>query len=236
LTSAGPGSTVHNYQDQVTGRAVLTAFGPNIGLGRGANHNGTVDGTPFTAVDPLLGPLADNGGPTPTMALLPGSPALNAGSNAAARAAGLTTDQRGFGPRAAGGTVDLGALEVGALPPAGQPGGKLPLPVARVVSGDLTGDGRPERVVGAGNGQAPFVEVHFGKKKVRRFRAFGNAYHYGLLVSLGDVNGDGQLEILVRPRVPARLRLKLPAPFVKAFSAQGTLVALLSVNDPRFRG
>jgi hypothetical protein len=40
---------------------------------------------------PKLGPLADNGGPTPTMALLPGSPANNAG----ALAPGITTDQRG---------------------------------------------------------------------------------------------------------------------------------------------
>jgi hypothetical protein len=40
--------------------------------------------------DPLLGPLADNGGPTPTHALLPGSPAIDQGSSG-----GLTTDQRG---------------------------------------------------------------------------------------------------------------------------------------------
>ena len=38
-----------------------------------------------------LGPLADNGGPTQTMALLPGSPAIEAGENES----GLTADQRG---------------------------------------------------------------------------------------------------------------------------------------------
>src|SRR5262249_47328317 len=43
--------------------------------------------------DPLLGPLADNGGPTRTHALLPGSPAVNAGSNRAS----LSYDQRGSG-------------------------------------------------------------------------------------------------------------------------------------------
>ncbi len=42
-------------------------------------------------IDPLLGPLQDNGGPTFTHALLPGSPAIDAGN-----AFGLTTDQRGF--------------------------------------------------------------------------------------------------------------------------------------------
>lgn len=41
--------------------------------------------------DPLLGPLADNGGPTKTHALLPGSPAIDAGNSS-----GLYTDQRGY--------------------------------------------------------------------------------------------------------------------------------------------
>jgi hypothetical protein len=61
--------------------------------------------------DPLLAPLGDYGGPTPTRALLPGSPAIHAGSNAlAVDAAGnpLATDQRGQ-PRLTDGAVDLGA-------------------------------------------------------------------------------------------------------------------------------
>jgi hypothetical protein len=65
--------------------------------------------------DPRLGPLADNGGPTQTIALLPGSPAINAGSNALAVDAqghSLSTDQRGTEfPRILGGTVDIGASE-----------------------------------------------------------------------------------------------------------------------------
>ena len=44
--------------------------------------------------DPLLGPLANNGGPTPTMALLPGSPAVDAGDPAFC----LAADQRGVAP------------------------------------------------------------------------------------------------------------------------------------------
>jgi len=53
----------------------------------------TIDGTLFgniTEVDPMLGSLADNGGPTHTHALLPGSPAIDAGDST-----GITTDQRG---------------------------------------------------------------------------------------------------------------------------------------------
>ena len=58
--------------------------------------------------DPLLAPLADNGGPTQTLALLPGSPALDAGNNLA----GLTTDQRGPGfARIVGVQADIGAYE-----------------------------------------------------------------------------------------------------------------------------
>lgn len=47
-------------------------------------------GTSASPIDPLLGPLAPNGGPTPTHALLTGSPALDA-----AGASCAATDQRG---------------------------------------------------------------------------------------------------------------------------------------------
>jgi len=59
-------------------------------------------------VDPMVGPLANNGGPTLTMALLPGSPAIDAADPAAAPA----TDQRGV-PRPVGPAPDIGAFEYG---------------------------------------------------------------------------------------------------------------------------
>ena len=72
--------------------------------------------------DPLLGTLADNGGPTQTMALLDGSPAINAGDNTLALDANgnaLNYDQRGSGyDRIANGTVDMGAYEVSETAPA----------------------------------------------------------------------------------------------------------------------
>ncbi len=58
-------------------------------------------------VDPRLSPLQDNDGPTPTMALLPGSPAINTG-----RFIGLDRDQRRHGRPALGG-YDIGAFEFG---------------------------------------------------------------------------------------------------------------------------
>jgi len=67
---------------------------------------GTLLPTVLLNTDPLLGPLADNGGPTFTMALLPGSPAIDTGS----ASAGVTADQRGI-PRPQGTAPDIGAFE-----------------------------------------------------------------------------------------------------------------------------
>jgi len=63
--------------------------------------------------DPRLGPLADNGGPTATHALLAGSPAIDAGSPLAAGSGGHAcagTDQRSI-VRQQGAACDVGAYE-----------------------------------------------------------------------------------------------------------------------------
>ena len=57
-----------------------------------------------TAVNPQLGTIGNYGGPTPTVPLLAGSPAINAGSSCPA------TDQRGF---ARNDVCDIGAYEFG---------------------------------------------------------------------------------------------------------------------------
>jgi hypothetical protein len=59
-------------------------------------------------LDPELGPLADNGGPTLTHALRPTSLAIEAGSNVT----GAAFDQRGTGfARVSGASADIGAVE-----------------------------------------------------------------------------------------------------------------------------
>ena len=84
--------------------------GTSCGLASGAGN--------LSGLDPRLGPLASNGGPTPTRALLAGSPALDAGTAVAAPA----TDQRGV-VRPQGTGIDIGAFEVAvaAQPPDGGP-------------------------------------------------------------------------------------------------------------------
>jgi hypothetical protein len=96
-------------------RSIVT-YGYNLCSDSGAGF--LTNATDRINTDPLLGPLADNGGPTPTHAPLPGSPAIDKGKNSF----GATTDQRGE-PRpfdfpsianAAGGDgSDIGAVEIG---------------------------------------------------------------------------------------------------------------------------
>src|SRR5262249_11823337 len=82
--------------------------GTGTNLPNGA-HGGLV-GSALSPINPLLGPLQNNGGPTATLALLPGSRASDAGDPTVP---GLpTTDQRGL-PRTVAGAVDIGAFELG---------------------------------------------------------------------------------------------------------------------------
>jgi hypothetical protein len=72
-------------------------------------------GSSATPVDPRLTPLANNGGPTLTMALLPDSPAINQGDDCILIIPfGVTTEQRGLA-RKSGANVDIGAFEFQAL-------------------------------------------------------------------------------------------------------------------------
>ena len=109
-------------------RGSLTSLGHNL---IGSNHfcsvtpvSGDLVGTPASPIDPLLGPLRENGGPTSTHAILPGSPAIDAGDDAGCP----VTDQRGEtrpvdgdGDGIAG--CDMGAYELAtpeSEPPASQ--------------------------------------------------------------------------------------------------------------------
>ncbi|HEX4144305.1 MAG TPA: choice-of-anchor D domain-containing protein [Pirellulales bacterium] len=75
--------------------------------------NGDQLGSSGSPINPLLGPLQNNGGNTATAALLAGSTAIDGGDSSAATTAGLSYDQRGIGfGRIVGTAVDVGAYEV----------------------------------------------------------------------------------------------------------------------------
>jgi predicted outer membrane repeat protein len=90
-----------------TGSMVTTTFSL-IGTSAGNNvANGTSGNIVGTA--PLLGPLQNNGGPVPTVALLAGSAGIDVGDPSFS---GLTTDERGPGfNRVINNRVDIGAFE-----------------------------------------------------------------------------------------------------------------------------
>ena len=105
-------------------RGTVTSLGHNAEDGAGC---GLLSPTDVSGVDPALGPLTDNGGPTETMAPGPLSPLLDQGA-----AAGQSSDQRLFArpvdlpavANAAGGDgSDIGAVELALpQPPAAPPG------------------------------------------------------------------------------------------------------------------
>ena len=96
------------------GFPVSVANGHNLVRNTNGGTLGGLDPSDITGVDPKLGPLQNNGGPTLTMALLPGSPAIDKGANGNVLAS-MTTDQRTFMVRIINGgislTVDIGAYE-----------------------------------------------------------------------------------------------------------------------------
>lgn len=91
-----------------------TVVGDGTGCGISDGVNGNRVGDALNPIEPSLGPLQDNGGRTPTHALLPGSPAIDAGNPAAPGSvseACEAADQRGM-TRPQGPACDIGAYEV----------------------------------------------------------------------------------------------------------------------------
>ncbi|HEX4122751.1 MAG TPA: choice-of-anchor Q domain-containing protein [Verrucomicrobiae bacterium] len=95
------GEDIYNWSGSTN-----TALGANIV--QNLSNEGTVNGDgSILAVDPLLGPLANNGGGTLTMLPQDDSLAIDQGVTSADGA--LSIDQRGL-PRVSGVTVDIGAV------------------------------------------------------------------------------------------------------------------------------
>ncbi len=112
----GPSSATMNIGTSVVSaptNCFLAPFGAGAVAINSLGENVFTDGTCFpvgsdqVVADALIGPLADNGGPTLTHALLAGSPAVDAAPAAACPA----TDQRGV-TRPQGAACDAGAFEL----------------------------------------------------------------------------------------------------------------------------
>ena len=106
------GSTILNAG--ASGGTIFNSGGfASLGYNLASDHGGGVLTGPGDQIntDPMLGPLQNNGGPTFTQALLPGSPAINTGDPSFTPPP--RKDQRGRGfARVVQGRIDIGSFEV----------------------------------------------------------------------------------------------------------------------------
>jgi hypothetical protein len=188
----------------VAGSNNVIGTGGSGGLTNGTNGNQV--GVSVSAVG--LAPLANNGGPTQTIALLPGSPAL--GGVPANAPNTPATDQRGL-PRNTALATDVGAFQTQPTPPAPStpapvppaisssaiisgtfgtflmltgPGGTQFLPVPRgtsVISADVNGDGVTDVVLELPNKLIVVLDGQTGR----------------LLAVIGDLFGNGRVDVLL---------------------------------------
>jgi CSLREA domain-containing protein len=106
-----------NGTEDCAGPGTLLSTGSNVDSDGTCHFNLDTD---HSGVDPMLGPVADNGGPTATRALRPGSPAIDAWSCTGMDFNEPSIDQRGAA-RPQGRTCDAGAFEVGTCCPPFEP-------------------------------------------------------------------------------------------------------------------
>ena len=87
-----------------------------------------------------------------------------------------------------------------------------------------------EYVTGAGPGSEPFVQVFDANGNgIVKFDAFDRSFTGGVSVAVGDVDGNGQLEIIAGAGSGG-------GPVVAVFRADGTLLNTFFAYDPSFRG
>src|SRR5262249_18190654 len=86
----------------------------------------------------------------------------------------------------------------------------------RVAAADLNLDGFADSVTGAGSGGAPHVKAFdgLGRTVALSFYAYGAGFAGGVYVAGGDVNGDGNADVITGAGAGG-------APHVEAFSGKG---------------
>ncbi len=101
---------------------------------------------------------------------------------------------------------------------------------ARVAVGDVDGNGTLEIITGAGPGGGPHVRVFSRLGRILfEFFAYHPAFRGGVSVASGDVDGDGQDEIITGAGPGG-------GPHIRVFSRQGQVKAQFFAYHPAFRG
>ncbi|BCM92017.1 hypothetical protein IAD21_03896 [Abditibacteriota bacterium] len=196
-----------------------------------SNANHDLVGTASNLLNPGFEPagLADNGGPTPTIALLGSSPAVNAGNTA------LPTDQRGV---AHGSSPDIGAFELST------PTLSVTLTPSRPATNDiLTATAVADPAIPAGSYSYTFVWTRTRGASTITVKTTSNTANSTDTLNLGqsDVGDKGDIisvavtvtdsGILASSApVGASVRVANTAPMVSALSVSGTVGQSLSAK------
>jgi CSLREA domain-containing protein len=171
----GGNSGTSGSGDVTSAAGGLQSQGNNI-IGSAGASAGWV-GTDRLLTDPMLGPLANNGGFSQTFLPQAGSPAINGGQNCVVNSScsannapiNVTSDQRGMG-RPVGPFVDVGAVEVGLTAAGVVVGGRVLSRFGRGIRGavvQMTGiDGTPRNTVTGPFGTYKFEDVEAGQTYV----------------------------------------------------------------------
>ncbi|MFA5886947.1 MAG: putative glycoside hydrolase [Patescibacteria group bacterium] len=99
-----------------------------------------------------------------------------------------------------------------------------------VALGDIDGDGALEIVTGPGQGDEPVVKTFSLQGKLKTsFLAYDKNMRGGVNVALGDIDGDGALEIVTGPASAG-------GPQIRIFSARGKNLRNFFAYDQKFHG
>jgi hypothetical protein len=198
----GSGAMTNNDVLGTISQAQADLFGSAVTIASGGDHGGSKFG-----VNPLLGPLQNNGGPTATMALLPGSPGIGFGASSSS-IPGLfvpASDQRGD-PRPAN-SIDIGAFQTQSPP---QPLVQDVTALLSIQRGKLRHNGsRYRQTITVHNAGAPiqgplYVVVDQLTRKVRLRQPAGRTLHaaplgspYVLVTLNNNMLGTGETQTVV---------------------------------------
>jgi hypothetical protein len=180
----------------------LIGTGGSGGLANGSNQN------QVGVANPGLGTLTSNGGPTRTVALLPGSPAIDAGNDSVlGPPLSLSTDQRGR-PRRSGSHVDIGAFELQpgrTSPPAITSAGSVTFTVGKAGTFTVTASGVPTptfRESGALPSGVKFIDNGDGTATLTGTPAAASAGTYILTITAHNGAGSDATQTFILRVLP----------------------------------